>query len=56
MVVERHRRDLRTRQRHGKNLNCHYQGHVRGDHLSKVALSACDGLVSCIIEISINFC
>lgn len=49
MVVERHRRDLRTRTRHSRNLNCHYQGHVRGDYRSKVALSACDGLVS-------NFC
>lgn len=46
MIIERHRRDLRTRKRHVKNnSHCHYQGHIRDDHQSKVALSACDGLV-----------
>ncbi|KAG4065960.1 hypothetical protein HA402_006678 [Bradysia odoriphaga] len=49
MVIERHRRDLRTRKRHPKNnSHCHYQGHIRDDHHSKVALSACDGLAGFI--------
>lgn len=45
MVIERHRRDTRTRKKHPRKKNCHYQGRVRGDHDSRVALSACDGLV-----------
>nr|XP_029726865.1 A disintegrin and metalloproteinase with thrombospondin motifs 12-like isoform X2 [Aedes albopictus] len=45
MVVERHRRDLRTRARPKKHINsCHYQGHIRGHEQSRVALSACNGL------------
>lgn len=46
LIIERHRRNIRTRKRIAKNTNCHYQGHVRGDHQSRVALSACDGIVS----------
>lgn len=47
MVVERHRRETRTRKKHQRNQHrCHYQGHIRGDHNSNVALSACDGIVS----------
>uniref|UniRef100_A0A1Q3G327 Putative disintegrin metalloproteinases with thrombospondin repeat n=1 Tax=Culex tarsalis TaxID=7177 RepID=A0A1Q3G327_CULTA len=45
MVVERHRRDLRTRSRPKKHVhNCHYQGHIRGHEQSRVALSTCHGL------------
>ncbi|XP_058824477.1 A disintegrin and metalloproteinase with thrombospondin motifs 12 [Topomyia yanbarensis] len=45
MVVERHRRDLRTRSRPKKHIHsCHYQGHIRGHEQSRVALSACNGL------------
>lgn len=51
MVVERHRRDTRTRRRSSKNSKCHYQGKIRGDHQSNVALSACDGLVSSISDL-----
>lgn len=51
VIVERHRRDLRTRQKGVKNSKCHYHGKVRGDHQSNVALSACDGLVSINIYI-----
>uniref|UniRef100_A0A182FRY0 Pep_M12B_propep domain-containing protein n=1 Tax=Anopheles albimanus TaxID=7167 RepID=A0A182FRY0_ANOAL len=47
MVVERHRRDVRTRVHpHSKHINCHYQGQIRGHDHSRVALSACSGLVS----------
>lgn len=45
MIIERHRRDTRTRKKHTKKRNCHYQGRVRGDANSNVAVSACDGLV-----------
>lgn len=44
MVVERHRRDVRTRVRPTEHINCHYQGQVRGHDQSRVALSACNGL------------
>ena len=47
LIVERHKRDLRTRKRPQKNTNCHYHGRVRGQEQdSRVALSACRGLVS----------
>lgn len=46
MVIERHRRDTRTRKKHVRKRNCHYQGRVKGEHGSHVALSACNGLVS----------
>lgn len=46
MVVERHKRDLRERHKKSHNqTQCHYQGKIRGHEHSKVALSACDGLV-----------
>ncbi|XP_058060876.1 A disintegrin and metalloproteinase with thrombospondin motifs 7 [Anopheles bellator] len=44
MVVERHRRDVRTRVHPKKHINCHYQGQIRGHDQSRVALSACNGL------------
>ncbi|ETN58597.1 adamts-7 [Anopheles darlingi] len=44
MVVERHRRDVRTRVHPQKHINCHYQGQIRGHDQSRVALSACSGL------------
>lgn len=54
MVIERHRRDLRTRRRHTKNAKkCHYQGHVKDDDQSNVALSACDGIVSTSLSLSL---
>lgn len=46
MVVERHKRDLRERHKKSHNqTQCHFQGKIRGHEHSKVALSACDGLV-----------
>lgn len=45
LVIERHRRDLRFRKKPHKNTNCHYHGKIRGHSGSKVALSACNGLV-----------
>ncbi|KAJ8714545.1 hypothetical protein PYW07_002770 [Mythimna separata] len=45
MVVERHSVGSRTRQRpHPDSTACHYTGSVRGQPMSSVALSACDGL------------
>lgn len=55
MVVERHRRETRTRKKHQRNQHrCHYQGHIRDDHNSNVALSACDGIVSLSTQKSNN--
>lgn len=49
LVVERHRRDTRSRTKYRRqNKRCHFQGHVRNDHTSSVALSACDGIVSIV--------
>ncbi|XP_065365099.1 A disintegrin and metalloproteinase with thrombospondin motifs 6 isoform X1 [Calliphora vicina] len=46
LVVERHKRDVRTRKRPQKNTNCHYHGKVRGQEQdSRVAISTCRGLV-----------
>ncbi|XP_070503091.1 A disintegrin and metalloproteinase with thrombospondin motifs 12 [Chironomus tepperi] len=45
MVVERHKRDLRTQhKRPQRHTQCHYQGKVRGHENSHVAISACNGL------------
>lgn len=45
-MVERHKRDIHERtKRPLQHTQCHYQGHIRGHHNSKVALSACNGLV-----------
>lgn len=46
MVVERHRRDTRSRKKPHQRHKCHYQGRIRGHANSKVALSACNGIVS----------
>lgn len=47
LVVERHKRDLRERRkRNNQQTQCHYEGKIRGHQNSKVALSACNGLVS----------
>lgn len=47
MLVERHKRDVHVRhKRPPQHTQCHYQGHIRGHQNSKVALSACNGLVS----------
>lgn len=46
MVVERHRRDTRSRKKIHHRHRCHYQGRIRGHANSKVALSACNGIVS----------
>uniref|UniRef100_A0A182NR21 Peptidase M12B domain-containing protein n=1 Tax=Anopheles dirus TaxID=7168 RepID=A0A182NR21_9DIPT len=48
MVIERHRRDIRTRVRPPRHINCHYQGHIRGHDQSRVALSACNGLAGVV--------
>ncbi|XP_017064274.1 A disintegrin and metalloproteinase with thrombospondin motifs 7 isoform X1 [Drosophila eugracilis] len=46
LVVERHRRDLRTRSPlTPRNLNCHFHGKVRGHTATNVAISTCSGLV-----------
>ncbi|KAH8420533.1 hypothetical protein KR009_011265 [Drosophila setifemur] len=46
LVVERHRRDLRTRsQLPARHLNCHFQGKVRDQEDTNVAISTCSGLV-----------
>ncbi|CAG9130179.1 unnamed protein product [Plutella xylostella] len=46
MIVERHTAAGRTRHRAGaRAAACHYTGAVRGQPASRVALSACDGLV-----------
>lgn len=47
MIIERHKRDLRERRKRPQShTQCHYQGRIRGHHNSKVAVSACNGLVS----------
>lgn len=46
MIVERHRRDIRSRKKPHLRHKCHYQGRIRGHANSKVALSACNGIVS----------
>lgn len=47
MVIERHRRDTRSRFKHKHHhRRCHFQGQVRDDHTSSVAISACNGIVS----------
>lgn len=57
MVIERHRRDTRSRTKYRRqNKRCHFQGHVRNDHTSSVALSACDGIVSILVNFVVNFC
>ncbi|XP_068158659.1 A disintegrin and metalloproteinase with thrombospondin motifs 7 isoform X2 [Drosophila tropicalis] len=46
LVVERHRRELRTRSHlSDKHLNCHFHGKVRGEPMANVAISTCGGLV-----------
>ncbi|KAH8281238.1 hypothetical protein KR018_001365 [Drosophila ironensis] len=46
LVVERHRRDLRIRSPpQERHLNCHFQGKVRGQEATNVAISTCSGLV-----------
>lgn len=54
LIVERHRRDLRTRKRIQKHTNCHYHGRVKDQSESRVALSACNGLVS-DIQVVLNY-
>ena len=54
-MVERHKRDLHERiKRPLQHTQCHYQGHIRGHHNSKVALSACNGLVGAFFIITFN--
>ncbi|XP_030569092.1 A disintegrin and metalloproteinase with thrombospondin motifs 7 [Drosophila novamexicana] len=46
LIVERHRRDLRTRAPPpAHQLNCHFHGKVRGQPSANVAISTCSGLV-----------
>lgn len=49
-VLERHKRDLKTRKKvksgHHKHHKCHFQGKVKGQADSRVAISTCDGIVS----------
>ncbi|XP_054731026.1 A disintegrin and metalloproteinase with thrombospondin motifs 12 [Anastrepha obliqua] len=44
-VIERHRRDIRTRKREIRSTDCHFHGKVRGHSESNVAISTCEGLV-----------
>ncbi|KAL7744482.1 hypothetical protein ACLKA6_001855 [Drosophila palustris] len=45
LVVERHRRDLRSRSSPSAHqLNCHFHGKVRGQPSANVAISTCSGL------------
>lgn len=46
VIIERHKRELRTRNSPKHHSMCHYQGHVKGDEDSKVSLSSCNGIVS----------
>lgn len=47
LVVERRKRDVHVRARpKNSSSKCHYRGFIRGHANSRVALSACDGLVS----------
>ncbi|KAH8418940.1 hypothetical protein KR222_005738, partial [Zaprionus bogoriensis] len=46
LVVERHRRDLRSRAPPSAHqLSCHFHGKVRGQPSANVAISTCSGLV-----------
>ncbi|XP_030378333.1 A disintegrin and metalloproteinase with thrombospondin motifs 7 [Scaptodrosophila lebanonensis] len=46
MIIERHRRDLRTRSPPAaEHVNCHFHGKVRGQPTTNVAISTCAGLV-----------
>ncbi|XP_020715163.1 A disintegrin and metalloproteinase with thrombospondin motifs 6 isoform X2 [Ceratitis capitata] len=45
LVIERHRRDIRTRKTTIGNADCHFHGKVRGHEESNVAISTCEGLV-----------
>ncbi|XP_013106466.2 A disintegrin and metalloproteinase with thrombospondin motifs 6 isoform X1 [Stomoxys calcitrans] len=45
LIVERHRRDVRTRKHLDMHTNCHYHGRIKDQPDSRVALSACNGLV-----------
>ncbi|CAD7087043.1 unnamed protein product [Hermetia illucens] len=46
LIVERHKREIRTRKRPSRHVNCHYHGKVRGQEGSRVALSACNGIAA----------
>lgn len=57
MVVERRKRDLHVRspaKSHGSK--CHYRGFIKSHRNSRVALSACDGLVSYTFKFSSRVC
>lgn len=49
VVIERHKRELRTRNKPKQHSMCHYEGHVKGDETSKVSLSSCNGIVSLLL-------
>lgn len=56
MIVERHKRDVRERHKKSHHqTQCHYQGKIRGHDNSKVALSACNGLVRAAKSSHIKF-
>ena len=47
MIVERRKRNIHVRHSaKNRSSKCHYRGYIRGQPNSRVALSACDGLVS----------
>ncbi|XP_039962341.1 A disintegrin and metalloproteinase with thrombospondin motifs 6 isoform X3 [Bactrocera tryoni] len=45
LIIERHRRDIRSRKAAVPNTDCHFHGKVRGHQDSNVAISTCEGLV-----------
>ncbi|XP_028896402.1 A disintegrin and metalloproteinase with thrombospondin motifs 7 isoform X3 [Zeugodacus cucurbitae] len=45
LIIERHRRDIRTRKAAVLSTDCHFHGKVRGQEESNVAISTCEGLV-----------
>lgn len=57
ILIERRQRDVHTRYKpRDKSTNCHFQGIIHGQPDSRVALSACNGLVSSWKIISPRFC
>ncbi|KAI4472733.1 hypothetical protein M0802_016537 [Mischocyttarus mexicanus] len=56
MIVERHKRDFHIRTSpKNHSTKCHYRGFIRNHPNSRVALSACDGLVSFSFSCLIKF-
>lgn len=50
LIIERRKRDIHVRHSINDASKCHYRGYIRGQANSRVALSACNGLVSFIFR------